>query len=84
MTGGAGVLQGIEPVVLPPHTFPFHHHSFAGDELLGLNLGRQALGYPGLFTPALPTAGGGELGSGNSDLMQLWPGDRASLPYPIH
>ena len=44
MAGGTGVVERIEPVVLPPLAFPFDRHPFAGDKLLGLDLSRKVLG----------------------------------------
>ena len=44
MPGGAGIVERVEPMVLFPTPLPFHHHSSAGHEFFGLDLGRQMLG----------------------------------------
>ena len=40
----AGVVQRVDPVVLPTHPLPLGHHPFARQKLLGLGLRRQVLG----------------------------------------
>ena len=44
MPGRTGIVQRVQEMVLPPDAFPFDHHAFARDELLGLPLGREVLG----------------------------------------